>query len=43
MFKTPTGAGTAILKGNKEDEATNLSWYNDVSSLIEVFENMEES
>ena len=38
-FKTPTGAGTAVLKANKEDEHAKLNWYHDLSVPIEVYEN----
>ena len=42
MFKTATGAGTAVLQADKEDASAKLNWYNDLSSPIEVYENMDE-
>ncbi|SLM39172.1 hypothetical protein LPUS_09654 [Lasallia pustulata] len=41
IFKTPTGAGTAVMKANKEDESAKLNWYHELSSPIEVYENMD--
>lgn len=40
-FKTPTGSGTAVMKANQGDASAKLNWYHDLSSPIEVYENME--
>ncbi|SLM33761.1 hypothetical protein LPUS_02337 [Lasallia pustulata] len=41
IFKTPTGAGPTVVKANKEDESAKLNWYHELSSPIEVYENMD--